>query len=83
METIGLKRCPKQHILGQMRMNGDHVEVFELFRQAIDYGEDMPEPVDVIAVISGRVTEIRCSICGGLINWNEARPRKSPRVAFE
>jgi len=77
-ESIGLKRCPKKHILGQMRKNGRRQEVFELFRQAIDYGQEMPEQVDVIAVIVGKATNIRCSICGGLIVWNEAAPRGGP-----
>ena len=82
METIGLKRCPRNHILGQMRRNGDHAEVLELFRQAIDYGEDMPELVDVIGVFTAG-QGIRCSICGDIVDFHQARPRHAPRVAFE
>jgi len=82
-ETIGFKSCPRKHILGRMRID-DGVEIMELFRQAIDYGQDMPEQVDVIAVIIGRVTGIRCSICGGSIDWNETKPRRyAAHVAFE
>ena len=84
METgiVGLKRCPQEHIMGRMRKDGDQ-EVFELYRTAIDYGQEMPEAVDVIAVIIGRAVKIRCSLCGGLIQWNAAKPRHAARVAFE
>ena len=70
-ELIGLKRCQKRHILGNMRRDGN-VTVLELFRQAIDYGQDMPESVDVIAVLFSGI-KIRCSVCGEVINWYQAR----------
>lgn len=64
---IGFKRCQQGHLLGNMRRSG-HVTVLELFRQAINYGQDMPESVDVIAVVYTGM-EIRCSVCGGVISW--------------
>jgi hypothetical protein len=79
---IGFKRCQKNHLLGQMRADGNGNVMLVLFRQAIDYGEDMPEPVDVIGLFPVGF-EIRCSICGGIIDWHESRPRHAPRVAFE
>jgi hypothetical protein len=84
MNTIGFKRCSNKHILGQIRQNGSHVEILELFRQAIDYGEDIPEAVDVVAVIVGRATGIRCSICGDAIEWNQsAQGQKRALAVFE
>lgn len=72
---IGFKRCRRGHILGQMRRNGTGIELLELFRQAIDYGQDMPEPVDVIGIFSAGQT-IRCSICGGVVDFHQARLRR-------
>ena len=82
-KSIGVKTCRQHHVLGQMRVTASGQEVFELYRQAIDYESENPDPVDVIAVIIGRAREIRCSICDGLIEWNEARPRPSRKGAFE
>lgn len=64
---IGFKRCEHGHLLGNMRRSG-HVTVLELFRQAINYGQDMPESVDVIAIVFTGM-EIRCSVCGNVISW--------------
>jgi len=82
---IGLKACKMGHILGQYRQNGDGVEMLELFRQAIDYGQDMPEAVDVIGVFPVGY-KIRCSICGGIVEWHDVRPGRyssTSRVPFE
>jgi len=82
-KMIGLKSCAMGHILGKYRTNGDGVEMLELFRLAIDYGQDMPEIVDVIGVFPVGF-KIRCSICGGIVDWHDSRPRRySARVAFE
>lgn len=75
MNEIGFKHCPNGHILGRIRHNSSNSEFLELFRQAIDYGKDMPEDVDVIAVIAGPAKGVRCSICGQVIDWYQ-RERK-------
>jgi hypothetical protein len=82
MNTIGFKHCPSGHILGRLRRNGNNIELLELFRQAIDYGQDMPEDVDVIAVIVGPARGVRCSICGQVIDWHQ-RERKRAVAVFE
>ena len=46
--------------------------MLELFRQAIDYGQDMPEQVDVIAVVTAG-HGIRCSVCGGVVDFRWKR----------
>ena len=81
---IGNKRCSRGHILGQMRKNGTGTELLELFRQAIDYDQEMPESVDVIGIFSAGQM-IRCSICGDVVDFHQARPRRrfSARAAFE
>lgn len=71
-KVIGFKTCPKKHILGQMRKNGSGREILELFRLAIDYGQDLPEPVDVIGLFPAGY-KIRCSICGGVVDWHQAK----------
>lgn len=80
--TIGYKYCTKKHILGQMRRNGSKQEIFELFRQAVDHGQDLPEEVDVIAVIVGPAPVVRCSICGEVIAWHQ-REQKRALAVFE
>ncbi len=80
--VIGLKRCRSGHVIGQMRKNGSGTEMLEQFRQAIDYRAEMPEAVDVSALIMGRAV-VRCSICGDDVAWNEAQPRHAPRAVFE
>jgi hypothetical protein len=82
MKNIGFKRCKKMHIIGQMRENGSGIQMLELFRQAIDYGQDIPEQVDVIGVFYAGQS-IRCSICGDVVSFHDARPRHAARVAFE
>ena len=69
---VSFKRCAQAHIIGQMRVNGSGGEALELFRQAVDYAADLPEQVDVIAVIVGTAYGIRCSICGEAVEWHEA-----------
>jgi hypothetical protein len=79
---IGFSKCARQHILGQVRQNQHGVAVLALYSQAVDYGQDVPETVDVIAVIES-AKAIRCSICGDVSDWHWARPRHAKRVAFE
>jgi hypothetical protein len=79
---IGFKHCQKHHIVGRMRRNGSGVLFLELFRQAIDYGQDIPEEVDVMGIVYFG-EGFRCSICDGLVDFYQSRPRKAARVAFE
>jgi hypothetical protein len=68
---IGFKRCGRGHILGRMLQNGRGAEYLELFRLAIDYGEDMPELPDVIAVLPAGF-DIRCSVCGEVVDFHQS-----------
>ena len=82
---VGFKTCPNRHILGRMRKNGSGQEMLELFRMAIDYGEDMPEQVDVIGIFPVGY-QIRCSVpgCGLVVDWHEAKVRRlAAHSAFE
>ena len=40
-----------------------------LYRQAVDPDATKPEEVDVIAVVEGFVTDVRCGICGRVRTW--------------
>jgi hypothetical protein len=71
-KVIGFKSCKLGHILGMMRKNGSGVELLELYREAIDYGMDVPEQVDVIGVFPVGY-RIRCSVCGGIVDWHDGR----------
>lgn len=74
LKLIGYKRCPQKHIIGQMRRNGSKEILLELFRVAIDQGQDVWEAVDVIGVFPIGYN-IRCSVCGAIITWHESKPR--------
>ena len=82
MITIGFKRCKNEHILGRMRRNGSGVVMLELFRQAIDYGQDIPEQVDVMGIVYAG-EGFRCTICGEVVDFHQAIARPAARVAFE
>lgn len=73
--SIGYKRCVQQHILGQIRQNESGRAVLALYSDAIDYGQDMPETVNVVAMIES-AKAIRCSICGNVTDWhtNKRKP---------
>ena len=79
---VGFKRCPQKHIIGQMRRNASGVLFLELFRQAIDYGQDVPSEVDVMGIVYFG-EGFRCSICNQMVDFYQSRPRKAARVAFE
>ena len=75
LKLVGYKRCPKKHIIGQMRQNGSKEILLELFRVAIDQGQDVWAEVDVIGVFPIGYS-IRCSVCGAIIDWHESKPRQ-------
>jgi len=69
-------RCPRGHVLGQVRRNGSKRQRLLLYRLAVDLspipspkGEGSLEEVDVMAVVEGLVLDVRCSICGGIRTW--------------
>jgi hypothetical protein len=66
--TCSGDRC---HVLGVVRRNGSGVRQLYLYRQAVDVGSEGGEmaEVDVIAVVEGYVTDVRCSICGEVRTW--------------
>lgn len=68
-------RCRGGHGLGLVVWRGG-VSNLLLFRQAIELageeGEDW-EPPEVIAIVVGRVVDVRCSICGRLRTWVERK----------
>ncbi|HAE59347.1 MAG TPA: hypothetical protein DCG54_07535 [Anaerolineae bacterium] len=82
-KIIGDKKCSQQHVLGRM-LQTNNGEILELFRLAIDYSADCPEPVDVLGLFPVGY-RIRCSICGELVDWHESarRQRYSRKAVFE
>lgn len=59
-------------ILGRVRRNGSGVRQLMLYREAIDgSGEGDMADVDVIAVVEGYATEVKCSLpgCGATRTW--------------
>lgn len=64
-------RCEhdKNHILGQVRRNGKGIRQLMLYRLAVDLGAEQPEEVDVMAIVEGYVTDVKCSICGFTRTW--------------
>lgn len=62
-------RCGNGHILGVIRWNGAGVPTLLLYRQAVDQGEDIPEEVDVLGPLIGRMP-VRCSVCGDVRLWD-------------
>ena len=61
--------CPsKRHILGQVTENGSHVRRLLLYRHAVDAEGEAGE-VEVMAVVEGYVTDVKCDICGRVRTW--------------
>jgi len=50
-----------------------HVSRLLLFRQAVDRSAEVPESVDVIAVVEGNTLDIRCSVpgCNAVRSWHK------------
>lgn len=81
-KIIGDKKCRQKHVLGRM-IETNNGEILELFRMAIDYSAENPEPVDVMGLFPVGY-QIKCSVCGELVNWNEsARRRRALKAVFE
>lgn len=72
-------RCSNGHVMGLVKRNGNGVRVLMLFREAIpspmpypqgvERGEEENAEVDVMAVVEGYVTGVKCSICGSMRTW--------------
>ena len=59
-----------QHILGQVVRNGSGVRQLLLYRKAVEFtaGAKLEES-DVIAIVEGYVSEVRCDLCGRVRTW--------------
>ena len=71
MSEIKIWHCPGGHQMGQVVRNGSGVRVLLLYRQALDLGQSAAQmgEIDVIAIIEGYVTDVRCSVCGSVRTW--------------
>lgn len=70
-------KCGNGHVMGLTRRNGSKVQQLLLYRQALDMGAEALDmgaeaaqvEVDVIAVVEGKVCDVRCSACGAIRTW--------------
>lgn len=63
-------KCGNGHVMGLTRRNGSKVQQLLLYRQALDMGAEAAQvEVDVIAVVEGKVCDVRCSACGAIRTW--------------
>lgn len=62
-------KCAFGHVLGQVRRDGAGIRQLLLYREAVDYEAFVSAEVDVIAIVEGYVTEVRCSVCGSVRTW--------------
>jgi len=62
-------RCGNGHILGMIQWNGRMVPQLVLYRQAVDHGADVPEEVDVLGPLMGRMP-VRCDVCDDVRLWD-------------
>lgn len=62
-------RCKNGHILGMIEWNGNGVPQLALYRKAVDHGADLPEEVDVLGSLTGRMP-VRCDICESVQLWD-------------
>lgn len=60
--------CCKGHVLGQV-VRHNRIRRLELYRQAVQPGDTG----DVMAVLTGAVDDIVCSICGDMRSWYAGR----------
>lgn len=60
-------RCKHGHLLGLVTRNGSGLRQLLLLRHAVD--QEGSADVDVMAVVSGTVMEIRCDICNDMRTW--------------
>lgn len=71
-------RCKGGHVLGWVARDGRGTANLLLLREALTsppapllLGEGGEEEVDVMAIVVGRVVDVRCSICGRVRTWVE------------
>lgn len=71
MSNIYTWRCPRGHVMGLVTRDGRGVRRLLLYREAISYqpSDINHENLDVIAVIEGYVSDVKCSICGAIRTW--------------
>jgi len=74
LDEVKVWRCKGDHVLGIVVRNGNGIRQLLLYREAVgdSAGRGSPasyEEVDVVAVIEGRVVDVRCSICGRVRTW--------------
>lgn len=62
--------CRGGHILGLVVRTGGGGRQLLLYREAVDpQGQEEMGEVDVIALVSGLVMDVRCSRCGRIRTW--------------
>ena len=68
-------RCPNGHVLGVVRRNGSNESQLVLYRYAIDLAVEEPREPEVLGILSGigGMSNIQCSICGAVRDWNPDR----------
>ncbi len=54
------------HVLGQVMRNASRVRVLLLYRNAVEAEEG---DVDVLTILDGQATDVKCSICGKVRTW--------------
>lgn len=69
MDDVKPWKCKNEHVLGQVRRNGTGIRQLLLYREAVDYEAFESAEVDVMAIVEGYVTEVRCSVCGSVRTW--------------
>ena len=64
-------KCPSgRHILGQVVRNGSGIRQLHLYRGAVDLGaEEQLVEQDIIAIVEGYVSDVRCDLCGRVRTW--------------
>jgi hypothetical protein len=68
-ENVKLWHCPQGHVMGLVARDGRGVRRLLLYRRAMHEAPLPSEELDVIATIEGYVSDVRCSICGGIRTW--------------
>jgi hypothetical protein len=73
-ENVKAWHCPHGHVMGLVTRDGRGVRRLLLYRLAMHNWADHDPPlqddeIDVIATIEGYVSDVRCSICGGIRTW--------------
>ena len=59
-----------RHILGHVVRNGSGIRQLMLYRRAFDLaaGKQLKE-MDIIAIVEGHVSDVRCDLCGRVRTW--------------